>query len=62
KVESTCRYAGVQGLRGVLRQNDQIVMDLCISPNVGLPLAAAMGYGNGATGYSYAVRLTQFRP
>ena len=62
KVESTCRYAGVQGLRGVLRQNDQIVMDLCISPNVGLPLAAAMGYGNGATGYSYAVKLTQFRP
>jgi len=45
-----------------LRQNDQIVMDLCISPNVGLPLAAAMGYGNGSTGYSYAVKLTQFRP
>src|SRR2546428_10142622 len=62
KVESTCRYAGVQGLRGVLRQNDQIVMDLCISPNVGLPLAAAMGYGNGSRGYSYAVKLTQFRP
>src|SRR2546425_5572298 len=62
KVESTCQYAGVQGLRGVLRQNDQIIMDLCISPNVGLPLAVTMGSGSGATSYSYAVKLTQFRP
>ena len=62
KVESTCQYAGVQGLRGVMRQNDQILMDLCIAPNVGLPLAATTGYGSGPSGYSYAVTLTQFRP
>jgi hypothetical protein len=35
KVESVCQYAGVQGLRGVMRQNHKIVMDMCISPNVG---------------------------
>src|SRR5436309_2767520 len=62
KVESTCQYAGVQGLRGVMRQNDQILMDLCIAPNVGLPLAVTTGYGSGATGYSYALKLTQYRP
>jgi curli biogenesis system outer membrane secretion channel CsgG len=62
KVESTCQYAGVQGLRGVMRQNDKIVMDLCVSPKVPLPLAVTMGYGSGSTGYSYALRLTQIRP
>ena len=62
RAESTCQYAGVQGLRGVMRQNDRIVMDLCVSPNVGLPLAVAMGSGDGSTAYSYALKLTQFRP
>jgi curli biogenesis system outer membrane secretion channel CsgG len=62
KVESTCQYAGVQGLRGVMRQNDQVVMDLCVSPNVGLPLEATTGYGSGPSSYSYAITLTQFRP
>jgi len=62
KVESTCQYAGLQGLRGVMRQSDQILMDLCIAPNVGLPLAITTGYGSGSTGYSYALKLTQYRP
>jgi len=62
KAESTCQYAGVQGLRGVMRQNDKIIMDLCVSPNVGFPLAVTMGGGSGSTSYNYAVKLTQFRP
>ena len=62
KAESTCQYAGVQGLRGVMRQNDKIVMDLCVSPNVGFPLAVTIGRGTGSSNYSYAVKLTQFRP
>jgi len=62
KAESTCQYAGVQGLRGVMRQNDKIFMDLCVSPNVGLPLAVTMGSGSGSTGYGYALKLTEFRP
>jgi len=61
KTESTCQYAGVQGLRGVMRTN-QVVMEFCVSPNVGLPLAITMGYGSGSTGYSYGLKLTQFRP
>jgi hypothetical protein len=62
KTESTCQYAGVQGLRGVIRQNDKILMDVCVAPNVGLPLAITMGSGTGATGYSYGLKLTEFRP
>jgi curli biogenesis system outer membrane secretion channel CsgG len=62
KTESMCQYAGVQGLRGVMRQNDQIVTDLCVSPNVGLPLAVTTAYGTGSTNFSYGVKLTQFRP
>jgi hypothetical protein len=59
-VESLCQYAGVQGLRGVLRQNNKVTMDLCVSPNVGFPLAVTMGDGSGLS--SYGVKLTQFRP
>ena len=61
KTESTCQYAGVQGLRGVMRSN-QVVMDLCVSPNVGLPLAVTTAYGSGSTNFSYGLKLTQFRP
>jgi len=60
KVESPCQYAGVQGLRGVLRQNNKVTMDLCVSPNVGFPLAVTMGDGSGLS--SYGVKLMQFRP
>jgi curli biogenesis system outer membrane secretion channel CsgG len=61
KTESTCQYAGVQGLRGVMRTN-QVVMEFCVSPNVGLPLAITMGYGSVSPGFSYGLKLTQFRP
>jgi hypothetical protein len=61
KTESTCQYAGTQGLRGVMR-TDQVVMDICVSANVGLPLAITMNYGSGATAFSYGLKLTQFRP
>ncbi len=54
KAESTCQYAGVQGLDGVMRQNGNRIVDVCVSPNVALPLAVTMG--------GYAVKLTQFRP
>ena len=61
KTESTCQYAGVQGLRGVMRSN-QVVTDLCVSPNVGLPLAVTTAYGSGSGNFSYGLKLTQFRP
>ena len=60
KVESTCQYARVQGLRGVMRLNSKIVMDMCISPNVGFPLAVTMSDEGGS--FTYALKLTQFRP
>ena len=62
KVESTCQYAGIQGLRGVTRQDGKVLMDVCVAPNVGLPLAVTMGSPRSPTGYLYALQLTQFRP
>ena len=61
KTESTCQYAGLHGLRGVMRTN-QVVMEFCVSPNVGLPLAVTTAYGSGSTNFSYGLKLTQFRP
>ena len=60
KVESACNYAGVSGLRGVLRQNDKVVMDMCVSPNVALPLAVAMNDSDGNP--TTAAKLVAFRP
>ena len=50
----------MQGLRGVMRLNSKIVMDMCISPNVGFPLAVTMADESGS--FTYVVKLTQFRP
>jgi hypothetical protein len=62
KFESTCQYAGVQGLRGVTRQDGVVTMDVCVAPNVGLPLAVTMGSRRGSTPYVYAMQLIEFRP
>lgn len=60
KVESTCQYAGVSGLRGVLRQNQKVILDMCVSPNVALPLAVTMNDEDGST--STSMKLVEFRP
>jgi curli biogenesis system outer membrane secretion channel CsgG len=60
KVEATCQHAGVNGLRGVWRKNQQMLMDMCVSPNVGLPLATTFNDENGST--STAMQLVEFRP
>jgi curli biogenesis system outer membrane secretion channel CsgG len=60
KVESACSYSGVSGLRGVLRQNDQPILDMCVSPKVALPLAVTMSEAGG--GSTTAMRLVEFRP
>jgi curli biogenesis system outer membrane secretion channel CsgG len=60
KVESTCQYAGVSGLRGVLRENQKVMVDMCVSPNVALPLAVTMSDEDGST--STSMKVTEFRP
>ncbi len=60
KVESTCQYAGVSGLRGVWRENNKVLIDMCVSPNVGLPLAVTMNDEEGTT--STVLKLVEFRP
>ncbi len=60
KVESTCSYAGVSGLRGVWRKNNAIMLDMCVSPNVALPLAVTMNEEGGTT--SHQMVLVEFRP
>jgi curli biogenesis system outer membrane secretion channel CsgG len=60
KVESTCQNAGVNGLRGVLRENQQVIIDMCVSPNVGLPLAVTMNDEEGHSGTT--MKLVEFRP
>ncbi|HWP36693.1 MAG TPA: hypothetical protein VNL18_03980 [Gemmatimonadales bacterium] len=59
KVESTCSYAGVSGLRGVWRQNNETRLDMCVSPNVALPLAVTMLDEDGE---SYQLTLVEFTP
>ena len=60
KVESTCSYAGVSGLRGVWRKDNAVVMDVCVSPNVGLPLSIMMAGDNGRDTQQMA--LVEFHP
>jgi len=60
KVESTCKYASVNGLRGVWRENQKMLMDMCVSPNVGLPLAITFNGDDGSS--STAMELVEFRP
>ena len=60
KVQSTCSYAGVSGLRGVWRKDNAVVMDVCVSPNVGLPLSIMMAGDNGQDTQQMA--LVEFHP
>ena len=60
KVESTCQHAGVNGLRGVWRKNQKVMVDMCVSPNVGLPLAVTLNDDDGSS--VTAMNLVEFRP
>lgn len=60
KVESECTYAGVSGLRGVWRKNNVVMMDMCVSPNVALPLAVMMNDEDGKS--SHQMTLVEFKP
>jgi hypothetical protein len=39
KVVEECKHAGIKGLRGVLKQNEETLIETCVSPDVALPLA-----------------------
>jgi len=60
KVESECSHAGVTGLRGVWRKDNAIMLDMCVSPSVALPLAVTMNDEDGKT--SHQLKLVEFRP
>jgi hypothetical protein len=60
KVESTCQHAGVNGLRGVWRKNQKVMVDMCVSPNVGLPLAVTLNDEDGSS--VTAMQLVEFQP
>lgn len=60
KVESECSHAGVSGLRGVWRQDNVVRLDMCVSPNVALPLAVTMNDDDGKA--SHQMTLVEFRP
>ncbi len=60
KVEARCLQAGVNGVRGVWRKNQQSLMEMCVSPNVGLPLAVTFNGDDGSS--STAMQLVEFRP
>lgn len=60
KVEARCLQAGVNGVRGVWRKNQQSLMEMCVSPNVGLPLAVTFN-GDDASS-STSMQLVEFRP
>ena len=59
KVEERCAQAGVSGVRGVWRQNQKSLMDMCVNPNVPLPLAITFSADEGN---SVAMQLVEFRP
>ena len=60
KVEATCSYAGVNGLRGVWREDQKVLVDMCVSPNVGLPLASTYNDDSGSN--QTTTQLAEFRP
>jgi curli biogenesis system outer membrane secretion channel CsgG len=60
KVESTCSYAGVQGAHGVMRKNGTVFMDMCVSPNVGLPLSETFNHDDGSA--NFTMTAIEFHP
>ena len=60
KVESACSQAGVQGVRGVMRKNSTVVMDMCVSPNVGLPLSETFNNDDGSA--HFTMTAIEFHP
>ncbi|HKE91026.1 MAG TPA: CsgG/HfaB family protein [Gemmatimonadales bacterium] len=59
KVEEKCSQSGVNGLKGVWRENQKVLLEMCVSPNVGLPLMETFHNDDGST---LAMQLVEFRP
>jgi hypothetical protein len=59
RVEAECSYAGIQGLRGVWRQNQRARLEVCVSPQVALPLAVVFRDDNEEV---YRMTLVEYRP
>lgn len=59
KVEERCAQSGVSGVRGVWRQNQKSLMDMCVNPNVPLPLSVTFSADEGN---SVSMQLVEFRP
>ncbi|GIW52978.1 MAG: hypothetical protein KatS3mg081_2333 [Gemmatimonadales bacterium] len=59
KVEAECSHAGVRGLRGVWRENQEVRVDMCVSPEVALPLAVLLRDEGGEV---YRMTLVEYRP
>ena len=47
KVESTCDHAGQHGAKIVMRENNEVRMESCVSPDVPLPLRMFTDDGDG---------------
>ncbi|HYK11024.1 MAG TPA: CsgG/HfaB family protein [Gemmatimonadales bacterium] len=60
KVEGNCSGAGVQGSHGVVRKNGNVVWDMCVAPNVGLPLAETFNNDNGSA--NFTMTAVEFHP
>ncbi len=58
KVESNCQFGGVNGLMTVMRENNEVKQQSCLSPNVALPLQVMMNDNRNST----QMTLTEFRP
>ena len=59
KVESKCQFAGVNGLNSVMRENQEVKSESCLSPNVPLPLGVTLRDGKSDM---TEMKLVEFRP
>jgi hypothetical protein len=60
KVEGSCSGAGVQGSHGVIRKNGAVMMDMCVSPDVGLPLSEKFNNDDGSA--NFTMTAVEFHP